>query len=468
MTPSSPVSTRKRVRITISGDSMTATMVLYKPEGDDRPITADEVKEALAKEGVVFGIDEAEIQRGVDEQIYVTPIRVAAGLMPTPGVPAKFEYHFETDGQRTPKEDADGRIDYKDINFIQNTHEGDVLVTKSPPTRGTPGKNVFGKEIQGPLGRDHQFKRGLNTAISDDGMTLTATASGAIVFSKGKVSVNDVTVIRGDVDFNVGNIDCAGSVKVTGNVKTGFTIKVDGNLEVEGNVEDSNIEVQGNIFVKGGFFGEGKGFMRAQNDIVLKFVEGQRLDAGNDIMVGGEIINCTVAAGGSVEVKGSRGKIVGGTIKAGKSVRAGVFGSDAGTKTVIYAGYNPELYREYKDVAGEIDRLKKDGDRIKEALYSLYRLQMDNKLPKDKQAAMAKLETVQKQIPVNLQELGKRREELEVEMQKFDNATVTAENIIYPGVKVHFGVVYREFVEEAKRCKCSFDAGKVRVSAIID
>ncbi len=464
----SSVSTRKRVRITISGDSMSATMVLYKPEQTDPPVTVDEVKEALAAENVIYGIDEKEIARGVEEQIYVTPIKIAGGDLPKPGVSARFDYHFDTTNQRTPKEDQDGRIDYKDINFIQNTHEGDVLVTKIPPTRGTPGKNVFGKEIQGPMGRDVPFKRGANTKVSDDGMTLIATASGAIVFQKGKVSVNDVTVIRGDVDFNVGNIDCAGSVKVSGNVKTGFTIKVDGNLEVEGNVEDSTIEVAGSVYIKGGFFGEGKGILKADNDIVVKYVEGQRLEAGGTVTVGGEIINCTVTAGDNIEVKGNRGKIIGGMVRAGKSVRASVFGSDAGTKTVVFAGYNPELIARYNETVKEITRLTEDAKRIKEALYSLYRLQMDGKLPADKKAALAKLETVQKAIPGSLEELGKQKAELEEKLKQFENANVIADTIIYPGVRVQFGVVYREFVEERERVKVTCDNGQVMVSAIRD
>lgn len=464
----SSVSTRKRVRITISGDSMSATMVLYKPEQTDQPLTVDEVKEALAAEGVVYGIDEKEIARGVNDQVYVTPIKIAGGDLPQPGISAHFEYHFDTTNERTPKEDQDGRIDYKDINFIQNTHEGEVLVTKIPPSHGTPGRNVFGKEIQGPMGRDVPFKRGANTKISEDGMTLVATASGAIVFQKGKVSVNDVTVIRGDVDFNVGNIDCAGSVKVTGNVKAGFTIKVDGNLEVEGNVEDATIEVAGNVYVKGGFFGEGKGILKAENDVVVKYVEGQRVEAGGNLTVGGEIINCTVSAGENVEVKGNRGKIIGGTIRAGKSVRASVFGSDAGTKTIVFAGYNPELAARYNETNKEIARLTEDAKRIKDALYSLYRLQMDGKLPEDKKAALGKLEAVQKAIPGNLEELGKQKAELETKLKQFEDAKVIADTIIYPGVRMQFGVVYREFVEERERVKVTCDNGQVMVSAIRD
>lgn len=464
----SSVSTRKRVRITISGDSMSATMVLYKPEQTDQPLTVDEVKEALAAEGVVYGIDEKEIARGVNDQVYVTPIKIAGGDLPQPGISAHFEYHFDTTNERTPKEDQDGRIDYKDINFIQNTHEGEVLVTKIPPSHGSPGRNVFGKEIQGPMGRDVPFKRGANTKISEDGMTLVATASGAIVFQKGKVSVNDVTVIRGDVDFNVGNIDCAGSVKVTGNVKAGFTIKVDGNLEVEGNVEDATIEVAGNVYVKGGFFGEGKGILKAENDVVVKYVEGQRVEAGGNLTVGGEIINCTVSAGENVEVKGNRGKIIGGTIRAGKSVRASVFGSDAGTKTIVFAGYNPELAARYNETNKEIARLTEDAKRIKDALYSLYRLQMDGKLPEDKKAALGKLEAVQKAIPGNLEELGKQKAELETKLKQFEDAKVIADTIIYPGVRMQFGVVYREFVEERERVKVTCDNGQVMVSAIRD
>ena len=459
---------RERIRITVSGDKLSATLMLRIPREDDEPYSVDEIRDALAAEEIVFGIKEDMILKAVTEQLYAKPIAIAEGIAPQPGIPASLTFHFDTEQKHTPKQDEDGRIDYRDISFIQNTHEGDVLVTKTPPTRGVPGKNILGKDIQGPMGRDAHIQRGAETKISEDGLTLTASANGSIVYQRGKVSVSTVTTIKGDVDHSVGNIDCVGSVKVTGDIKTGFVVKVDGNLEVNGNVEDAEIDVKGNILVKGGFFGHELGSMKAENDIVLKYAEGQKIVAGGDVVVGGEIINCHVEAGGKIMVKGHHGKIVGGELKAVKEIRAGVIGSEAFTPTLLRVGWDAELMQSYHDVLSEIKRITDDGARVKQALYGLYRLQMDGKLTPEKQAVLKKLSEFMTNMPTELEALGKQKETLEVEMAKFSDACVVAEEKMYPGVKSYFGIVYRELDDEKTRCKLSLEGRQTLVSAMTD
>ena len=459
-------STRKqRVKIMVASDKLSATMILSAPRDDEPPYTLDEIREALNAEGIVFGIKEQEIMRAVEGQISATPISIAEGTKPDRGIPARLHYHFETDQKLTPKEDEDGRIDYRDISFIQNTHEGDLLVTKEPPQRGLPGKNIYGDEIQGPIGRDQHIKRGANTVISEDGLELKASATGSIVYQRGKVSVSTVTTINGDLDFSVGNIDAAGSVKITGDIKTGFTVNVDGNLEVGGNVEDSTLVVKGNILVKGGFFGK-EGSMHADNDIVCKYAEGQKLSAGNDVIVGGEIINCKVQAGDKIIVKGKKGKILGGELRALMEIRAAVIGSEAFTPTLLHVGFDADLMRQYHEVLAEIKRINEDGCRVKTALYGLYRAQMDGKLSAEKQVALKKLQEFQTNMPVELEELGKKKTALEEELAQFKDARVVAEEKIYPGVKAYFGIVYREIEEERQRCKLQLEGQQVLVSAI--
>ncbi|MBU0983332.1 MAG: FapA family protein, partial [candidate division Zixibacteria bacterium] len=333
-------STRPRITITVSKDAMSASLLLRTPSESEDDVTVAEILEELANAGVQFGVDEGAISKAVSELIFNTPITVASGLKPEKGVNSSFVYSFNTDADHRPKEDEDGNIDYKAINFIQNVEKGSVLVTKVPPTPGRTGMTVLGKELAGIDGRDLPFKNGANTKVSDDGTTLLATASGAVQYSYGTVAVKDVLTISGDVDHSVGNIDCLGSVKVTGSIMAGFTVRVDGDLEVNGNIQDCNIEVGGSIYVKGGFFGEGKGMMMAGGDITVKFAEGQRMIAGHDVNIGGEIINCQVLAKEHVTIKGKRGKIVGGEVKAGKKIRAAILGSDAGTPTHLTVGYD--------------------------------------------------------------------------------------------------------------------------------
>jgi uncharacterized protein (DUF342 family) len=455
---------RTRIAVTISKDSMSASILIRTPQEADGPITFDEIMESLRSSEVVFGVDEAAIQQVVDNKSFNVPVHVASGRVPERGDHSSFTYNFDTSDQHKPKEGSDGHIDYKDINFIQNTVKDTVLATKTPPTAGKQGVNVKGKEIKGPDGRDIPFNNGANTQVSSDGLSLIATASGAIQFQQGKVSVMDVMVLNGDIDHTVGNVDCRGSLRVSGGIKAGYKIVVDGDLEVGGNVEDAEIHVKGNVMIKGGFFGEGGGVLEAGGDITLKFAEGQRIAAGREVQIGGEIVNCRVEAGERVVVKGRRGKIIGGTLRARREIRAAVLGSEAGTATELQVAYDPALIKRYGEVVKEMQRLRDDETRVKEALYMLYRLQMEGKLPPAKLAALAKLEQFQKETPTNLAALAQQKTEIETALQQYSEAVIICEEIMYPGVKASFGIVYREIVQEQKRCKMTLDAGKVMIS----
>jgi uncharacterized protein (DUF342 family) len=182
------------------------------------------------------------------------------------------------------------------------------------------------------------------------------------------------------------------------------------------------------------------------------------------IEVGGEIINCKVEAGDRVVVKGRRGKIVGGRIRARREIRASVLGSDAGTATLLQVAYDPELMAKYTELVKEIRRIKDDHDRVKEALYVLYRLQMENKLPPEKQAALEKLEKFQKELPDNLKALDAEKREVEKALEEYREAVIVCEAKLYHGVKAYFGIVYREILEEVERCKLMLEGGKVLIS----
>ena len=455
---------RERVKVTIAKDSMTASVLLRESPSDESSVVVEDVMDALGGAGVVFGLDEDAIVKAINDGRFNTPIRVASGVKPKRGASASFEYHFDTSTKRTPKEDEDGRIDYREINFILNTEKDALLITKTPPKPGEPGKSVLGREIAGPPGRDIPFKNGANTEVSDNGLELRSTAGGAILFQNGKVSVMDVLTIKGDVDFKVGNLDSRGSVRVTGDVKAGFELRIDGDLEIAGNVEDADIRVKGNILVKGGFYGNGQGILHADGDVTLKYSEGQTISSGGIITVGGEIINCQVTAQEKVIIKGSRGKIVGGEVRAGKEIRTSTAGSEAGTPTGLYVAYDSGLMTDYHKTTNEIDRLREDGKRIAEALYALYRLQIDGKLPADKQEAFKKLQVFKKELPENLKALKQHKNELEEAIAKLQDARVIVERNLHVGVKAHFGIVYREIVESTERCKLTLEGNQVMIS----
>jgi uncharacterized protein (DUF342 family) len=462
------ISTRKRVTVTVSKDCMTSTVVMRQPRPEEPPISIEELVKEMESAEIVFGINEEAVNRCISEQVYNQPVVIASGKRPRRGESARFEYKFDTSQDHKPQVDEKGNVDYKNINFIQDAGEGDLLAVKIPPTPGEPGMTVHGKEIQGPPGRDLQFRGGANTKVSDDGLELVATAGGAIVYVNGIIAVNNVTVIEGDVDFRVGNIDTRGSIRVRGDVKAGFTLKADGDVEVNGIVEDSFLYVKGNIFIKGGVVGKGVGEIRADGDITFKFAQGQKFYAGSSVYVGDEIVNCQVVAKDSVSVRSRHGKIVGGEVKAGKQIRAAILGSEAGTATRLKVAYDSELMEQYDETLAEIKRLKKDEKRIKLGLEGLHRLRADGRLSPKQLLAMKKFEQFQKILPSAISSLEQKKTEIEKAIEKLQDTSIVADQTMYAGVQVHFGLSSRNIFEEQHRCRVSVSDNQIVISELTE
>ena len=91
-------SSRKRVRITVTSDAMTATLILFKPQSDDRPITIEEVTAEIEQAGVVYGLNQEVIEKSVREQDYNNPVIIASGKKPMRGEDS-FQYSGQLDTQ---------------------------------------------------------------------------------------------------------------------------------------------------------------------------------------------------------------------------------------------------------------------------------------------------------------------------------------------------------------------------------
>jgi uncharacterized protein (DUF342 family) len=434
----------KGFAVTLSDDKLTAFLYLDAAELGGRAIAPEDIIRNLKSAGVFYGLDEKVINDIADQKLLDKKHVVARGLPPESGKAATFELCFELDRKIAPKEGTDGRIDYRDMDFLQNAEPGQVLIKKIPATKGKPGKTVTNEEIPARPGKDKKIPKGVNTELSADGMTLSAVKAGTIVYSGSVASVQPVTTISGSVDLSTGNINCKGSLKVLKDIKSDFRVDVDGDLEVTGNVEDAEIHCKGNVIIKGGFIGRGDGVINALGDVTVKYVVNQKINCGGDITIGGEVVNAHIHARDKIEMIGSKAKVVGGVLTARRLIKATTIGADAGTRTVLKVAYDANLMQQAHALAAEVERLNNDGKRVKQAMVDLYKLKMTNKLPPAKEGVLKKLEEFKKSLPTQLEELALQQKDIDKKLAEFKSAKVIAEKDAFPGVQVHIGRQYKE------------------------
>ena len=132
--------------IDISSDELKATATINPPSLGGADVTAEAIEKALGQQGVVAGISKEKIQALVDRPIYNEPVVVAEAILPIDGKDAYITYNFETDRSKLrAKQAANGQVDFKELNLIQNVVEGQPLAQKMLAEQGKAGKTLYGR-----------------------------------------------------------------------------------------------------------------------------------------------------------------------------------------------------------------------------------------------------------------------------------------------------------------------------------
>ncbi|MDK2809311.1 MAG: uncharacterized protein PWR27_20 [Petroclostridium sp.] len=449
------------IKVKVSDNKMKATIVVIPPEGGAM-LSSKEIISILNNEKIVFGLDYNTIDTISKFPVYNQEILIAQGIEPVNGENGRMEYHFELSKDRTPKLLEDGRVDFRQLDLIENVHAGDVLITAIPPTPGTPGKNVFGEEVPAIPGKPVVLPKGKNVEISEDGQKLLASIDGQVVVADKKVNVYAIYEVSGNVDNSVGNIDFVGNVVVKGNVLTGFSIEAGGTVEVQGVVEGAVIKAKGDIILHRGMQGLNKGVLVAGGSIVSKYIEHSNLTAAGDIKCEA-IMHSNVQCGGTLELGGKKGLIVGGTAKARKEIIAKVVGSPMATVTELEVGADPAQRERYKALKEEIATTEGEIKKADQAIELLKKLEALNKLDDAKRVILMKSIKTKLYLSNKLNKLKNEFVEIERKLDEEGNGKIKVQNIIYPGVKITIGSSMMYVKENIKYATLYRDGAEIRI-----
>ena len=427
--------------IEISDDEMRAYVHFVKPRYSGRHMDAEDVIDALRSAGVVIGIKEKELAEYLDRMDYSAPLLAAEGISSRHGKDAYVDYKVRIDKTHVAfEEDEKGQVDFKDLDLLENVVVGQLLAVKVPAEEGVPGRTLTNKILSAKSGKDTALKYGKGTILSEDGLELTAEINGQVVYNIGKISVEPIHIVKGDVSLQTGNIIFLGSVLVTGNVQDNFTVKAAGNIEVKGSVQKAYLEAEGNIIVKQGIIGRDDAKIESTGGSVFaKFIQTANVIAEKDVIVSEGILHAKVDAGQRILCNGKRAKIVGGILRAGEEVNAKFLGSDAFTKTEIIVGSNPKVLQQINDLAAVKQSEEESLTKIKLDLNTLtiQKRNSGGKLPPERQETLAKLMSQKQKALGRVNEIDLELEELRGYMGLLgQKGKVCAEKNIFPGVEI--------------------------------
>ncbi len=452
-----------QITVRISVDRMSADLLITPPEKDAPALKVEDALARLADAGVVYGIDEQEVERTVQQaQILggmsenVGPITVARGVDPIPGEDSRIEYHPAlTEARGKPKLLPNGSVDLYDLNLVHNVPQGTVLVTMIPATKGEPGTTVTGAEAKPRPGRDYRMRAGKGTTLSEDRLTIVAAVDGNPTLNQSEVAVTNVYRVSEDVGVATGNIQFVGSLVIGGSLERGFSVKAEGDVEIHGGVDGGIVEATGNVSVAFGIAGEAK--VVAGGAVKARFIEGSTVKAGSNVWSAEGIIRSRVETAAGVEVLGRRGAIVGGQVMAKSTVTARILGSPMGAATEIAVGIVPDVRREMVQNQKERQAAEEEFDRIDRIVQFMVEQDKRGHLSTEKREMLPRLAKTQEERYTQLETLKARNHELEQMCREALGAGVQAKDVCYPGVTVVIGNARYRTEQQMQRIKFRLD-----------
>lgn len=421
------------IRVEVSEDGMEAYLLV--PSSCGKTLTEEKIRAILEKEKIVCGIDEEAISNMVTQKQYNMKILIAKGKTMVPGENGHFEFLFNSEIKKHPKELPDGSVDYRNTKYFQMVKEGDKIAVYIPPTQGTAGYTVKGQFISAKPGKEVPPLKGQGFYISEDKKEYFAKVDGKIEIKNHMMMIDKVLIIKGDVDLISGNVDFVGDVHVKGDVVSGMVIKAKGQVVVSGHVGAATIEAGEDIILKSGISGNDKAVLSAGGDIHGKFFESGTIRAlGN--LYANSILNSQVEVAGMVQTNGKYGTIIGGKVCAVGGISASNIGSSAEIPTQLECGINESWLQDEQILMEQRKKTKFELEMVIRALDAFQIMDESGNPYIKEDPRRRKLLRAKSMKELELETLNVKIEELQEKIKSAVHAKITVTNKVFRGTKV--------------------------------
>ncbi len=243
-------------------------------EVDEEEIV-EAIRKILALEGINFGVKTKllgaiakEIKKRLSKDHKPFRVLVAEGKKPVRGENSKLIFHFDR-YKAAGTVYKNGRIDYRNKNFLVPVKKGQLLVEFYKPTQGEAGYDVFGNILVQDVGividdiEDVKFTEGSVKKVEEGRVIkIISEKDGVIIFKNGVYDI-DTTVTIDKVDIKTtGNLNAEGDVEleigrglsdgVEDTIAAGMEVKgkkvvVNGDVGPKASIKAEEVEIRGSV-----------------------------------------------------------------------------------------------------------------------------------------------------------------------------------------------------------------------------
>lgn len=455
------------VIVSIMADRLSVRGRFYPPTEGGSLLDRDGIIAEMVKSGVKYGVAETAITEFLNNRQYEETIIIAEATRQVEGSDAKITFYFNTDLTQKPKVNEDGSVDFHHLDVISSVSAGDLLAELTPAVQGKPGIDVCGGLLRPVKVRPKILRVGKNIRLSEDGLKAYSEVNGHATVEGEQVFVSNMYEVPANVDTSTGDIEYEGNVLVHGNVLAGFSITAKGDIVVEGVVEGASLRAGGHIILKRGIQGMDRGILKANGNVISRFIESATVEAGGYVSADA-IMHSSVSAKGDITVDGKKGFITGGNIRSGTMVSAKTIGSSMGTSTNIEVGIEPEIISEYHDLGKEQETLKEEQEKNMQILLALAkRIKLGEKLAPDKLLQFKKANEAKDTMSKREEEIAERMKVLKETIDSYEGGMVKVSSVAHPGVKLTISNAVYYVKTETSYCRFIKSQGDVKIDSYL-
>ncbi len=453
--------------VTVMADRLSVKGRFYPPTEGGSLLNRDDIVSEMVKCGVKYGVIEDAISSFLNDRQYDETYIIAEATMQVEGSDAEITYFFNTDLTQKPKVNEDGSVDFHHLDVISSVSAGDLLAELKPAVQGKPGIDVCGGLLRPVKVKQKILRVGKNIKLSEDGLKAYSEVNGHATVEGEQIFVSNMYEVPANVDTSTGDIEYEGNVLVHGNVLAGFSITAKGDIVVEGVVEGANLRSGGHIILKRGIQGMDRGVLKANGNVISRFIESATVEAGGYVSADA-IMHSNVSAKGDITVDGKKGFITGGVIRSGTLVSAKTIGSSMGTSTNIEVGIEPAIIAEYHNLGKEQEGIKEEQEKNMQILMALAkRIKFGEKLPPEKLLQFKKANEARDVMTKREEEIVERMKVLKETIDNYEGGMVKVSSVAHPGVKLTVSNAVYYVKTETSYCRFVKANGDVKIDSYL-
>lgn len=462
-----------QLKVEISSDAMLASAEITAAYGGN-PVSANEAVKAGQEAGIVFGFQKEQILQLVAQASRAEPgskikADIAVGRLPTPGRDSVFELLIRDMSSRSkqPVARSEGKVDLRDFGAIASVKTGEALMRRHPPTKGKEGMTVTGIRLSALDGQQLPWGTAEGSEVSADNPDLlVASKDGMPRMMDASVAVDEVFVIN-KVDTGSGHIIFKGAVVINGDVAAAMKVIAGGNVFVKGIFEGDLIESGGDITIGGAIIGHQIGEVNEQTELSTQLkakghihctlAQYASMKCGGRLTVSKQLLHCQVEADSvlaGTEDK-ANGKIVGGRYYLGNGLRCGNLGAPSGSMLQIVLNKQMDPLIEKQNVLrASLVSLKAEMELVKQHVEQLKQMEKSAAVQEQMAAMVEEFEehrSIASAFIADIKQLEEQRRQLLL------SVCVEVTQQLFAGVESSFG-------NEILRTKKEYGPSRIRLS----